>query len=186
MTVALLYVLLIIYIKHSRTLFQNTLIGAQTHGAAHIGDVLLLLHDVNYVVRSNLVHLTAVGISIAQHVASKLNHNHLHTEADTEGRNVVGAGVVCRNNFSFNATLSEAWANEYAILSSQFFGYVVFCDIFRVDERDVHLMVVVSACVRQTFAYRFIGILKVIFTYQADVHRFGSFVATIEEGAPRS
>ena len=182
--VALLYVLLIIYVKHTRALFQYTLVGAQTHGATHIGDVFLLLHDVNHVVRSYLVHLSAVSVGIAQHVAGKLNHNHLHAEADAEGRNVVCAGVVCRNNFSFNATLSEAWADQYAVLSSQFLSHIVFGELFRVDERDVHLIIVVGASVRQAFAYRLVGILKVIFTYQTDVHRLGSLVAAVEEGAP--
>ena len=78
---ALLDVLLIIYIEHARALLQHTLVCTQTHCSAHIRNILLLLHDVNDIVRSLLVHLSAVGIGIAEHVASKLYHHHLHAHA---------------------------------------------------------------------------------------------------------
>ena len=92
-----------------------------------------------------LVHLAAVGIGVAQDVTGKLDDNHLHAEADAEGRDVVCAGVVGSHNLTLNASLSEARADDHAVLSCQLLCHVVVGEMLRVDERDVHLMVVVGA-----------------------------------------
>ena len=64
---------------NATALQQLALVGAQSHGTTHLGDVLLLLHHIDNIVRRLLVHLAAVGILIAQDVACKLYHHHLHT-----------------------------------------------------------------------------------------------------------
>ena len=145
---ALLDVLLIIYIEHARALLQHTLVCAQTHCSAHIRDVLLLFHDVDDVVWSLLVHLAAVGVGIAQHVAGKLYHHHLHAQTDAESRDIVRAAVVGCYNLALDATLSESRTNQYAVLAFNLLSHVLLGQIFRVDECDVHLAVVVRTGVR--------------------------------------
>ena len=144
-TVALAYILLLIYIKCTRTLFKYTLILTQTHSTSHIGDVLLLFHDVYHVVSRLLVHLAAVGVGIAQHVAGKLDNHHLHTQTDTKGGDVMGAGIVSGNQLALNATLAEAGTNHDTVLVFQQVGHVVFRNLLGVDVVDVYLVVVIGA-----------------------------------------
>ena len=79
--------------------------------------------------RSLLVHLTTVGIGIAQHVSGKLYHHHLHAKADAEGGYVVRAGVVGGNYLALYASLSEARAYHYAVLALELFGHVILGDV---------------------------------------------------------
>ena len=93
---------------------QFTLIAAKAHGSTHLGDIFLFFHHVDDVVRSPHVHLAAVGIGLAQYVASKLNDHHLHTQANAKSRDVMSAGVLRSDDFAFDATLSETGANDDA------------------------------------------------------------------------
>ena len=65
MAMTFLDVLLLINVKHARLLLQHTFVCTQTHCTTHVGNVFLLLHDVNYVMFSFLVHFTTVGIFVA-------------------------------------------------------------------------------------------------------------------------
>ena len=80
--------------------------------------------------RSLLIHLARVGILVAQHVAGELDHHHLHTQADAEGRDVVGAGVVGSDDLALDASLAESRTDDYAILTLQLLSHVLFCEIF--------------------------------------------------------
>ena len=95
--------------------------------------------------RSLLVHLAAVGVGIAQHVAGKLDNHHLHTQTDTKGGDVMGAGIVSGNQLALNATLAEAGTNHDTVLAFQQVGHVVFRNLFGVDVVDVYLVVVIGA-----------------------------------------
>ena len=134
--------------------------------------------------RSLLVHLAAVGVGIAQHVAGKLYHHHLHAQTDAESRDVVRAAVVGSYNLALDATLSESRTNQYAVLAFYLLSHILLGQIFRVDECDVHLAVVVRTGVREAFAYRLVSVLQVVFAHESDVHRLGSLAATFEERAP--
>ena len=107
------------------TLHQFTFVRTQSHGASHLGDVLLLLHDVDDVVWRLRIHLTAVGILVAQHVAGKFDDHHLHTQTDAEGGNIMSAGVFGGNDFSFNTAQAEPWANHDALQAIQLLGYIL-------------------------------------------------------------
>ena len=87
---------------------ELALIGAQSHGATHLRDAFLFLHDVDNVVRRVGIHFSAVGILVAQDIAGKLDDHHLHTETDAEGRNIVRTGVFRSDNLAFDATLTKA------------------------------------------------------------------------------
>ena len=150
MTVTFLYVLLIIYIEHARALLQVTLVCAKTHGATHVGDVLLLLHDVNDIMWGLLVHFTAVGVLVSQHVPRELNDHHLHAKADAKGWYVVLTAIFRGNDLAFYATLSESRTNHDTILPFHLLGHVLRSEILRVDKRDDGLVVVVCPCLRDT------------------------------------
>ena len=98
---------------HTTAFSQVAAVSTQTHGAAQVGNGLLLLHHVDDIVRS-IDHLTRVGVFVTQHVAGKFDDHHLHAEAYTEGRQVVDTRILHSDNLAFDATLSEARAYQDA------------------------------------------------------------------------
>ena len=118
---------------------------------------------------SLLVHFTAVGVLIAQHVAGELDDHHLHTQTDAEGGDVVGASVFGGDNLALDTACAEAWTDDDARQSIKFFGYVLGRDFFAVDEVDFGLHIVIDTCEVQAFADALVGVLQVIFAHQADV-----------------
>ena len=95
---------------------------------------------------SLLVHLAAVGVGISEHVARELDYHHLHTETNTECRNVVGPGVFDGGNLSFYATLSESRADDHSVHGVDAFGHVVVGESLRIYELQYGLVVVVCSC----------------------------------------
>ena len=79
--------------------------------------------------RSLLVHLARVCILIAEHVAGKFDNHHLHTEADTECRNIMLTGVLSCDYLALYASVAEAWTDEDSILTCEFLSYVLLCDV---------------------------------------------------------
>ena len=132
------------------------------------------------------VEFGGVGISISQHIAGELYHHHLHTEADTESRQVLFAAIASGNKFSFRATLSESRTNHIACHSLKHLSHILIGDVLRVDEMATHLAVIVNTSLLKCLNDGFISILQIILTHQTDVQFFCGIVATIEEGAPRA
>ena len=71
---------------------ELTLVCPQAHRSSHVGDALLLLHEVDDVVGGRGVHLGGVGVGHAEHVAGELYDHALHAQADAQGRDVMLAG----------------------------------------------------------------------------------------------
>ena len=182
----LLDVLALIYIKGTRVLAEHALVGTESHRTTHVGDVLLLLHDVDDVVVGLLVHLTAVGVGIAQDVAGKLDDHHLHAETDAEGGYVVRAGIVGSDNLSLDATLSESGTDHDAVLPLEHLFDVLFRYLLRVDESEHRLVVVVRAGLRETLADALVGILQVVLSDESDLHLLRGLLPAVEEILPRS
>ena len=141
--------------------------GSEAHCASHHCDVLLFFHYVDDIVVGLLVHFTAVGIGITQHVAGKLDYHHLHAKANAKGRDVVGAGVFDGGYLALNASLSESGADDHAVKSGKLLLDIAFVEHFRVDKLEHRLVVVVRTGLRQAFTYALVGILKVVFSYEA-------------------
>ncbi len=89
MAMPLLDVELAIGLGHLGSRLQVAGIGAQAHGAAHVGHALLLFHQVDHVVGRVGVELGTVGLGKAHHVAGKLDDHALHAQAYAEGGHVV-------------------------------------------------------------------------------------------------
>ena len=91
------------------------------------------------------VHFGTVGVGIAQDVACKLNHHHLHAETDAEGGFIVLTAIASGQNFTLCSTLSEARADDDALHGIELFGDVVFVEFLAVDEVRFHFVVIVCA-----------------------------------------
>ena len=122
---------------------QYAFVCAQTHGASHVGDGLLLFHDVDDVMGRLFVHFARIGVGVSQHVAGKLDGHALHAQADAEGGDIVSAGVFDSYEFTGDASFSETRSDEYAGLAFQCFGYVVFGQLFAVDKVNFYFAVIV-------------------------------------------
>ncbi len=83
----------LISVLHQRSLFQRTGISAQTHGSALFCHPFLFLHQINYRVFGDAVHLCRMRIIKSQHIASKLDDSTLETKAYTKKRNLVLTGI---------------------------------------------------------------------------------------------
>ena len=163
---------------------QCALVGTEAHGSSHVGDVLLLLHDVDDVVWSLFVHLAAVGIGISENVACELNHHHLHSKTDAKCRDVVGAGVFYCRYLTFYASLSESGADDHTVESFEQFLHVALVEVLGVDECQHCLVVVVCSSLREALSDALVGILEVVFPDQSDDHLFRGVFPAFEEVSP--
>ena len=146
MAVTLLNVFALIGFESFGILVEHTFVSSQTHRTSHVGDSLLLFHDIDNVVRSLFIHLAAVGIGISQYIAGKFDGNALHTQADTECRNIVCTSVFDSYKLTFDTTLSEARADNDTVHVFDLLFHIFICQLLTVDEVDVGLAVVVCCC----------------------------------------
>ena len=163
---------------------QLTFVSTQTHGSTHLCNILLLLHDVDDIVRSLLVHFAAVGIGITQHVAGEFDHHHLHTQTDTEGRDIVCTGVFCSDDLAFDTSLAESRTDNHTRHALESLGNVFLGQLLTVYIVSLYLIVIIGSGMSQRFQNTLISILQIIFTYQSDVDNFCSLVATLQERTP--
>ena len=134
--------------------------------------------------RCLLVHLTAVGVSISEHVAGELYYHHLHAETYTECRYVVRTGIFGGNNFSLYTSLSKSRADDNAILSGKHLSNILVVYLLRVDECQYGLPVVVCASLIQALTNALVCVLQVVFAYQSDMYLLLGIVASFKELAP--
>ena len=88
------------------------------------------------------------------------------------------------DDFALDATLPEARTNYNSVLSGEFFCYVFFGELFRVDKGEHRFVVVVSTGLIQTLANAFVGVLQVVFSHESDVYLFGGFATKFEKTFP--
>ena len=118
-------------------------IGSEPHRPAHHGDALLLFHQFDDRMRGLRVHLGAVGVFHPEDVAGVFNHHHLHAQAYAEGDLVVGPAPAGGDDLAFYASLSEARAYDDSVHGGEFLPYVLFCNVFTLDEVGLDAAVVV-------------------------------------------
>ena len=132
------------------------------------------------------VHLAAIGIGQAENVARKLDDHHLHAQTDAEAGHIVGAGILGGQNLALRAALSEARADDEAVHRLEFLFKVFAGEKLGVDERYLHLAVVVGGGVREALVDTLVGILQVVLAHKADAHHLRGRAAQFEEVTPRT
>ena len=163
---------------------QMAWIAAQTHGAAHVCDVLLFLHDVDDIVWRVLIHLAAVGIGQFENIARILDDHDLHAEADAECRHVVLAAVLRCDDLALYASCAKAWADDDAVACVDSLRHIVLGELFAVDECEGCAAVVVGGSVRERLVYGDVCVLKVVFAHKPYVQRALCVVALVKEIVP--
>ena len=170
-TVTLFDVGLSIGFCNLRARFDGAGIRAKSHRAAHVGDGLLVLHEVDDVVGRLGVNLGAVGIGETQDVACKLDDHALHTQADAEGGHIVLTTPPEGDILALDATLSESRSDDDTVMTSQQLLDVAVVDMFAVDIVQLEATIVVSTGVQQALVDALVGILQGdVLADQSDAH----------------
>ena len=130
------------------------------------------------------VHLTAVGILIAQYVAGELDHHHLHTQADAEGGDVMGTCIFCSDDLAFNTSGSKTRAHHHACHPTELGSHILTGDMLAVDEVDIRLHIIIDTSEVQTLTDALIGILQVVFPHKCHLYLTRGVTLLVEEVAP--
>src|SRR4051812_26477176 len=96
MTVPLTHFSHTVHLSGARAAREPAWVRAESHGAAHVGDVLLRLHERDDWVVALRRELARVAVVEPAHVARELDDRRLHAETDTEERHRVLARVANR------------------------------------------------------------------------------------------
>src|SRR5574344_209226 len=134
MTVAFLYMFLVVDTKCARTLFQYTFISSQTHRPAHVCDILLVLHDIYDIMFCLFIHFATVGIIITENVTGKFDNHHLHTETDTECRYIMCTGIMRSDDFAFYTALTESRTDYDTVHILQLVPDILLVKFFTIDK----------------------------------------------------
>ena len=116
------------------------------------------------------VHLATVSILKSQHVTSKFNNHHLHTQTDSKGWNIMDSTVFSSDNLAVDASLSKARTDHDACHTMKLLCDIFVCQILAVDEVEFYFYIVVDTCKVQTFPDALVGILQVILPNQSNMH----------------
>src|SRR5688572_15757816 len=132
---------------------QDRLVGTEAHGAAEVaaGGALLELvaahpfgHQADHRLRAG-TELRRAGVLHADQVAGRLDHRHLHAEADAEIRDLALARKARRIDLAFRATLAEAAGHQDAVNAFQVLDRVLALEDLGIDPVEIDLHVVGDA-----------------------------------------
>src|SRR3712207_9237563 len=85
------------------------------------------------------------------------------------------SGVMSCDNLSFDSSLPKARTDYDTVLSFQLLRDVILCNFFRIDEVDVHLIIIICTGVGETFTDTLIRILEIVFANKTDIDGFSGF-----------
>ena len=107
-------------IRDAASLVQKCFVGAESHGAAHVAIRLSLLqhvatHPFRHQTNDRILarsELCGVGAGKIGEVPRRLNHRHLHAEADAEIRHLTLTREARRLDLALGAALTEAAGHQ--------------------------------------------------------------------------
>ncbi len=150
---------------------EHTVIGAQSHGAAHVPDMLLIFHFIDHRMRGVRIHFRAMCVFQVKHIAGKLYGGHLQTQADTEKGDVVLPGVADGVDLSLRSSPSESRCHQDAVEVAQEGLHVrTLVEILRMDHPGPDAALIGGPGMDERFIDGLIGILKLhVFADHADI-----------------
>src|SRR5271165_2424750 len=168
MPVPLADALTAIYFCDLAAFSENGIVSAKTHRAALLAlqvapDCRFAGHPFGHQADNGFGGGTELGRTRAVNscdVPRDLNDGHLHAEADTEIRDIPGAGVARRFNLALRATLPKAARHNDPVDVFQMGAWIAFFEKLRVDPLNVDLHPLADAAVGESLDKRFIGVLE--------------------------
>src|SRR4051812_30511326 len=107
MTVPFVHDFFAIDLARLRPEVQARRVRAEPHGAAHVDDLSLLVHQVDHRVRAVQVELARVRTRETTHVATEFDHRAVQAEAQPQERHAVLARIARRGDLAFDAAYTE-------------------------------------------------------------------------------
>ena len=105
-----------------------------------------------------------MGLRQASHVAGKLDHRHLHPQADPQVGYLVASRILYCADLALDAALAKTAGDQDGVHTLQGCGPRLG-DVFRIDVLDVHLAAGMDAGVGQCLDQGLIGFLEMhVFT----------------------
>src|SRR4030081_2270441 len=142
-------------------------IGAKPHGAAEIAALRPLLqliaaqplrHQTDYRFGRG-AELGGIGPFDADQIARRLDHRHLHAEADAKIGYVALACELRRADFALRAALAEAAGHQNAVDVFEKRRGILVLEHLALDPVEIDLHLVGDAAMRQRLDQRFVGVL---------------------------
>ena len=145
--------LLAIDVAHLAIACEMGVIGAQAHGAAQIAALVAPLDDVApHPFRHETDHGVFAGAEFRRaragdtgQVASRLDHCHLHAEADAEIGHVALAGETCGMDLAFCPAFAEAARHQDSMDALEVLDAILALEDFRIDPVQPHPHIVGDA-----------------------------------------
>ncbi len=134
--------------------------GAEPKRAALVDIFALAGHEVDDLVFTELIELPGVCARDPCDVAGKLNHRHLHAEADAEIGNTALPGILCGENHPLHTAAAEAAGDEDARRAGERFADVLRRQRLGVDPADIHMRIICVTRVAQGLSHGEIGVLQ--------------------------
>ena len=151
---------IVIELRGLRSCEKDGLAGAEAHVVAHGGEFFLLFLQADDGVRGVFIELGGVRTGEAADVAGEFDGGDLHAETDAEVGDIVLAGVLGGEDFSFDAAIAETAGNEDAIdVADDFLGALVF-ECLGIDADDLDFGVVRGTGMDERLVNRFVGVLQ--------------------------
>src|ERR1043166_9518870 len=148
---------------------QLARLRAEAHGAAFLGDFLLLIQEVNHRVRRLRIEFGGVRILEFQDVTGEFDSGDLHAEAKAEGGKFLFAGILGRADFSLNAAFAKSTGNEYSTEAFQILLRPEFLDFLGLDLFDLDAAIVGDTAMNDRFVDRFVSVVEFdVFAHDTD------------------
>jgi len=145
-------------------------IDTEPHGSAHIGDVALLGHQVDYGHLSAHVELGTVRLFAVQGGAGELDAKHLHAETQTQVGYVAGAGEAGGNDFALYAAVAEPARHDDAVEAVEQVQIASLFQRLGTDPFDVEFVAFGQGGMNERLFNTQVGVLQLdIFADNADV-----------------
>ena len=185
--VALAHDRLAVGLVHLRPRCQHGVVGPEPHGATHVDDVALGVHQVDDRVGAGGVELGGVGPGQAEHVAGELDRHHVQPEAQPEARDAALPGVGGRRDLPLDPPHPEAPRDHHAVEVGQAtLGQEPF-DLLGLHPVDLDAGAVVVARVAEALDDRQVGVGKVdVLADQPDPHGPLGVVHPVDQRLPGS
>src|SRR5262249_28122111 len=149
-----------VHLVRKRSFPQLAEVTPQTHRATFRTHTMLMVHEMDDRMGRPFVELCAIGAGQASDIPCKLNCRALHTETESQKRNLAFASVPDGGNFAFNSPRSEpAWNQDPVRFAENPFSPLPF-DILRLDPIDVYTGLMVDTTMHQCFRQALITFLE--------------------------
>jgi len=169
----------------ARAVLDAAVVLPEAHRPPLVGDLLLLLHEVDDGVGGVLVELGGVGPVPPAHVPRKLDDGALQPQADAEEGHVVLPGVLGRQNLALHAPVPEAGRHKHPRHVSELGFYGVRRQVLRGHVLHLHLDLVGHPGEDEALGDGLVGVLVLyVLSHQGDGNRFFRVLQALQKPNP--